>query len=155
MIFFTVELNTKANYILCLCRPIPVPNTAEQVMDKSIFDLATELRKQTHSVSVPFMESLEHYFNHAENVETIVGPIARLTRGGVGFSDWSRFVNNFDFGYGQHIRLRSFVDPSPMALITIMPFIVDKIEVIINLDKRSMDRLITDRDFMSFVKCVN
>lgn len=101
------------------------------------------------------MESLEHYFNTSPNVEEITSPISSLARGAVGFSDWSRFVNNFDLGYGPYVRLRSFVETSPLALITVMPYLPDTIEVIIQLDRRSMDRLVTDRDFMSYVKCIN
>lgn len=101
------------------------------------------------------MESLEHYFNTTENVENITSPISSLGRGAVGFSDWSRFVNNFDLGYGSYIRLRSFVETSPLALITVMPFLPETIEVVIQLDRISMDRLVTDRDFMSFVKTIH
>ncbi|KAI7888196.1 transferase [Mucor mucedo] len=135
--------------------PVPLHNTAQEVLDKGIFQVATELRAKTRSVTVPFMESLEHYFNTSPNVEEITSPISSLARGAVGFSDWSRFVNNFDLGYGPYVRLRSFVETSPLALITVMPYLPDTIEVIIQLDRRSMDRLVTDRDFMSYVKCIN
>ncbi|GAA5798830.1 transferase [Helicostylum pulchrum] len=136
-------------------KPVPVPNTVKQVSEKSLFEISKEINDKTHSINVPFMESLEYYFNHAENVENIFGPIHGLGKGAVGFSDWSRFVNNFDFGFGHYIRLRSFVQTSPMAMITVMPFLSDTIEVIIQLDIKSLDRLIGDKEFMSYVKAIN
>lgn len=106
-------------------------------------------------MTVPYMESLEYYINNSANVEEITSPVSRLGRGAIGISDWSRFVNNYDVGHGQVLCLRSFVDTSPIPLITVMPYKADTVDVIIQLDNKSLKRLVQDREFMAFVKSIN
>jgi hypothetical protein len=132
-----------------------VPLTAKETMEKGVFNVAKELRKNLKAMDIPYMESLEHYFNNSKNVEQIVSPIARVAYGGVGFSDWSRFVNNYDIGWGKHLCARSFVETSPLPLITILPYQPNTIEVVIQLDNTCMDRLMRDRDFMTYVKTIH
>lgn len=135
-----------------LCSPVPVSYKAKEVISKEVHEIAQDIRKEASKINIPYMESLEYYLNNAKNVEWIESPAARLGRGAVGVSDWSRFVDNYDFGYGQYTALRSFVDTSPIPLITVMPYTPDTIEVIIQLDIESLDRLVRDRDIMAYVK---
>jgi hypothetical protein len=139
----------------CSFSPVPVPLTAKQTLDMGVFNVAKELRKCIRAIDIPYMESLEHYFNHSKNVEHIVGPVNRLAYGGVGFSDWSRFISNYDFGWGKHLCVRSFVETSPLPAITIMPYRPNTVEIVIQLDTESMNRLIRDRDFMAYVKTIH
>ncbi|KAI8080149.1 transferase [Gilbertella persicaria] len=144
-------MNYFGNFIV----PVPVPFTVQQVIDKSTYQIAKEIGIACKSITVPYMESLEYYFNTSKHLEHIVSPISRLGYGGVGISDWSRFLVDFDYGYGHYVAMRSFVDTSPIPLITIMPYKPDRIEVIIQLDVKSLDRLLQDKELMQFVKCVN
>lgn len=144
-------INYFGNYIV----PVPVPFTAKEALDKGLFQVAKELGDSIRSMTVPYMESLEYYINNSANVEEITSPVSRLGRGAIGISDWSRFVNNYDVGHGQVLCLRSFVDTSPIPLITVMPYKADTVDVIIQLDNKSLKRLVQDREFMAFVKSIN
>lgn len=142
-------------YVGNFIMPVPVPNTVKQVLEKSLFELASEVHERTRSINVPFMESLEYYLNHSKQVESLVSPIHAIGKGAVGFTDWSRFAQPFDFGYGPYVRMRSFVQTSPLAIITVMPFLPEAIEVIVQLDSKSINQLVTDREFISYVKAIN
>ncbi|KAI8333491.1 transferase [Choanephora cucurbitarum] len=144
-------INYIGNYIL----PIPISNTVQQVLDKSVCQIAKEINIACKSVTIPYMESLEYYFNTSNNVESIVSPISRLGYGAAGLTDWSRFRENYDFGYGHFVRMRSFVESSPIPLITIMPSEKNTIELVLQLDIYSIERLLKDRDFVKHVKCIH
>ncbi|KAI8367337.1 transferase [Blakeslea trispora] len=143
------------NYLGNFIIPIPIPNTVQQVLDKSVCQIAKEISVACKSVTIPYMESLEYYFNTSENVESIVSPISRLGYGAVGISDWSRFNDNYNFGYGDFVRMRSFVETSPIPLITIMPSPENVIELVLQLDVSGIDRLLQDKEFMQHVKSIH
>jgi hypothetical protein len=128
---------------------VPVPLTAKETLNKEIYNVTRELHKNLQAMDIPYVESLEHYFNNSKNVEHLVNPIALLAQGGVGFSDWSRFMNNYDLGWGKHTCIRSFVETSPLPAITILPYMPNTIEVVIQLDAKS------DREFITYAKTVH
>lgn len=141
---------------MILCRPALVPNTVQDVLDKSIYQLAQEIRQASSQVTVPYLESLEYYFNHHPNVEDIASPIQRIMYGAVGMSDWSRFTEIYENGLGPWTTMRSYVDSSPLPLITFLTYTPEgTMNVVIQLDCESMERLKKDPDFIKYIDAIN
>lgn len=124
-------------------------------MDKSIFDLASELRKDINGVTVPYMESMEYYINHHDHVEELLNPLHRTRYGAIGITDWSRFTDRFDFGCGPCAVFRLAVDIEPMPILCTSIGPAGDLEIAIQLDPVSMDRLLKDRDFMKYISAVH
>jgi hypothetical protein len=125
---------------------------------KQIDEIAKDISEAARKINIPYMESLEYYINHADHVDWIQSPAARLGRGAIGLSDWSRFTPLFDYGYGSNLTLRSFVESSPIPLITIMPSMPctpDVLDVVVQLDVESLERLVKDKELMAFVKHIH
>ncbi|KAI8992304.1 transferase [Pilobolus umbonatus] len=138
------------NHIL----PVICSHTKESVMKTRLCDLAVELSQKIESVDIPYIESLECYLNQAENVHEIMRPFGRLAMGAIGVSDWSRFIYNSDMSYGSHSVIRSYLDPSPFAIGIILPASDGLMDVAMQLDNISMDKLLTDPQFIQYVTSV-
>ncbi|KAI7882992.1 hypothetical protein K492DRAFT_175749 [Lichtheimia hyalospora FSU 10163] len=135
-------MNHFGNYFV----PVIVPETHDTLMRRSLASSAVRVHEAVDEVNPEYMDSLEHYLNTLEDPSKVRPPVHRMTPGCIVWSDWSRFEFSHDMGYGRHCTVtRSSVDPVPMAVVTMTPKWEGAYEVVVQMDPKSMERMVNDK----------
>ncbi|KAI8139944.1 transferase [Fennellomyces sp. T-0311] len=133
------------NYIVNVC----IPDTPKDLLSRKLSDSALRIRERVNSVDIEYVETLENYLNQIDDTSCILTPVRAFQRTHVGWTDWSRFTADLDFGYGKIVGFRSYVDPSPLALITVLPLHAN-FDIVVQLDPESMRRLEQDEELKKY-----
>ncbi|KAG0168928.1 hypothetical protein DFQ28_002446 [Apophysomyces sp. BC1034] len=136
-------------YVAALCRDRP-----SDLANRTLFETAERLRHELNKITIPYMESLENYINSNPDPTRIVSPLPRTTPLAVGWSDWSHFTFPCDFGYGGYKVVRPYVEPTPYVLVITMPSFSDELEILLQLDTASMQRLLSDTELRHIASAV-
>ncbi|KAJ8656265.1 hypothetical protein O0I10_008059 [Lichtheimia ornata] len=127
--------------------PTTVPGEHDELIHSPLVSIAQRIREHVGKVNPEYMDSLEYYLNNQEDLTKVSQPVSRMTAKDVIWSDASRYVSDYDFGYGKHCSVtRNWTDPKPMAVVAGMPRNnKGEFELVVQLDPESMERLMNDK----------
>ena len=132
-----------------MLRNVDIPDTAEDLLSRKLSKSALRIREKVNSIGYEYVETLEDYLNQVKDPSHVLTPVRAFQRNYVGWTDWSRFTADLDFGYGSAVAFRSYVDPSPLALITVLPLHAFY-DIVVQLDPESMKRLEADEELKKY-----
>ncbi|CDS10969.1 hypothetical protein LRAMOSA03233 [Lichtheimia ramosa] len=128
-----------------------VPEKHDELMRRPMSSTAQRIREQVAKVNPEYMDSLEYYLNNVQDPSMVSSPRRRMTRGCVIWSDWSRFSYNTDYGYGKSCGvIRNCLNPSPRAVVTMLPKREGLFDLIVQMDPESMLRLQDDEQIQRY-----
>ncbi|KAF7730825.1 hypothetical protein EC973_001343 [Apophysomyces ossiformis] len=136
-------------YVAAVCHDRP-----SEVANRTVLETGHRLRQVLDKITTSYMESLEQYINNSPDPTNIISTLPRTTPLAVGWSDWSRFLIDCDFGYGRYSALRPYVDPTPYVLVITLPSTRDELEVLLQFDTASMRRLLNDPELKQIVTAI-